>query len=64
MSELTLKQRMQALDDALAHHMDPSRPAPVCAVCGATLQVVEVKGISVWVACPGGHLTSQIKLAR
>lgn len=64
MAEQSLKEKMAAIDDALAHHMDPSRPAPVCAVCGATLQVVEVKGISLWVACPGGHFTSHIKLAR
>lgn len=64
MAELTLKQRMLALDDALAHHADPSRPAPVCPACGVRLQVVEIKTMSVWVACPEGHITSHIKLAR
>ena len=64
MAELTLQQRMAAIDDAIASHVDPSRPAAVCPACGATLQVAEIKGISVWVACPEGHITAHIKRAR
>lgn len=64
MGDLTLKQKMAALDEAIEYHMDHSRPVPLCPVCCAPIDVFEVGGIGIWVACPEGHIKSHVKLAQ
>ena len=63
MAEWPRTEEPSTIDDAIAHPVDWSIPVAVCPACRATRQGVEVKGISVWVACPDGHISARIKLA-